>query len=67
MSRGLGRVQRDILDELAAAPVDCGVAVGDGGWSYRRAAHTLERRGLVRLVVQLDLGRRRLIAFRLRE
>lgn len=62
MSRGLGSVQRDILAQLQALPPGFGVCVGDGGWAYRRAAHSLAKRDLVRLEARRIDGRRHLVA-----
>ena len=62
MSLGIGVVQREILDALSALEPGSGVVVGDGGSSYRRAAHGLRDRGLVVLRVPLLDGRLRLVA-----
>ena len=62
MSRGLGSVQREILDALRALEPGSGVIVGDGGSAYRRAAHGLAERGLVVLERRLVDGRFRLVA-----
>lgn len=62
MSRGHGRVQREILAELASRPAGSLLLVGDGGSSYRRAAQRLAAEGHVRLKVRLLYGRRRLVA-----
>jgi hypothetical protein len=62
MSRGLGVVQRLIVDELALHPAGSIVLVGDAGANGRRAAYSLERRGLVRLERRFYEGRLRLAA-----
>lgn len=60
VSRGHGLVQRKILAELAALPAGHLLLVGDGGWSYRRAAHCLASEGLVSLERVSRYGRQRL-------
>lgn len=67
MSTGLGRVQRCILDALDGTPQGV-LVVPDGASpatanSFRRAAHTLARRGRLRVALIYDGGRRRLAAF----
>ena len=62
MSRGIGRAQRDILEQLLQMNVDAGLLVGDGGGNMRRAAHSLARRGLLRLEHGIYFGRVRLVA-----
>lgn len=62
MSRGIGAEQRRILDELRAMNAGAGVLVGDRGGNTRRAAHGLERRGLVTLDRMVIWGRWRLVA-----
>lgn len=49
MSHGHGKVQLEILEALARLPDGHLLLVGDGGWSYRRAARKLEAEGLVSL------------------
>lgn len=67
MSRGLGTRQRLILDELEALPPGFGVRLSEDGNSHaeasalRRAAHSLARRGLVRLERRSLDGRSRLV------
>ena len=58
MSRGLGKIQRDVLAQLEAGPLSieelAGGIQGDGSYrtprweSYRRAVTSLRRKGLVR-------------------
>lgn len=60
MSRGRGSVQREILDALAELPSGHLLLVGDGGSSYRRAAHRLAEQGIVRLLTVNAYGRRML-------
>ena len=60
MSRGHGGVQREILQGLLEIPAGHLLLVGDGGWSYRRAAHKLAAEGLVSLVRVNQFGKRRL-------
>lgn len=62
MSRGLGAIQRLIVDELALHPAGAAVLVGDIGANGRRAAYSLQRRGVVRLEIRLFEGRHRLAA-----
>ena len=64
MSRGHGRVQREILAALASRPAGSMLLVGDGGSSYRRAAHGLAAGGLVKLNTRLLFGRKRLVAIK---
>lgn len=61
MSKGIGRVQGSILDELRSLNVGAGVLVGERGGNARRAAYGLEHRGLVKLERMLIWGRWRLI------
>ena len=69
LSRGLGQVQRFILNELRALPAGYGVQLVDdssspiGSSSLRRAARSMESRGLVRLQYCLIDHRRRLVAY----
>jgi hypothetical protein len=62
MSRGLGVLQRLIVEELALHPAGSIVLVGDAGANGRRAAHSLQRRGLVHLETRFYEGRRHLAA-----
>lgn len=62
MSRGLGRVQRDLLEQLRARNHGAGILPGENGGNTRRAARGLERRGLVKLEKMLIWGRWRLVA-----
>lgn len=62
MSRGIGCQQREILAELAHMNFGAGMLVGEMGGNTRRAAHGLERRGLVTLERMLVWGRWRLVA-----
>lgn len=62
MSRGLGSVQRAIVEQLEALRPGMGVLVGDGGWSTRRAVRGLERRQIVTLERKVAFGRVRLVA-----
>lgn len=62
MSRGIGRAQREILEQLRAMNAGAGVLVGDNGANTRRAAHGLARRGLLILEYRTFYGRRRLVA-----
>lgn len=64
MSRGHGRVQREILDALVRLPDGHLLLVGDGGWSYRRAAQRLAAEGHLKLDTRLLYGRKRLVAMR---
>lgn len=64
MSRGLGSVQREIMQGLSEIPAGHLLLVGDGGWSYRRAAHKLAAEGLVVLVRVKMFGKQRLAARR---
>ncbi|WP_307324715.1 hypothetical protein [Microbacterium sp. SORGH_AS_0862] len=50
------------MDELALYPAGSIVLVGDAGANGRRAAHSLQRRGLVRLETRFYEGRHRLAA-----
>lgn len=61
MSRGIGSVQRDILEQLAELNPGAGVLPGDNGGNTRRAAHALARRGLVTVERMTLFGRRRLV------
>lgn len=65
MSRGLGVVQRAMLEAVEAEPPGVGLLVGDGGWGYRRAARQLADRGLIRTRYVIDGGRRRLLVLAL--
>lgn len=59
MSRGIGRTQRDLMEQLRALDAGAGILPGDSGGNMRRAALGLADRGLVRLQY-LDIdGRRR--------
>jgi len=68
MSRGFGKVQRLILDELAQLPPGYGVIVAGETRSHssslRRAAWSLSDAGAVVLSVRLLESRHRLMAFR---
>lgn len=65
MSRGHGRVQREILAGLSELSDGHVLLVGDGGWAYRRAAHGLASEGLVSLKRVEYEGRHRLAVKRL--
>lgn len=62
MSKGIGTEQQRILTELRSMNARAGILVGDRGGNTRRAAHNLERRGLVTLERMLVWGRWRLVA-----
>ena len=61
MSRGLGCVQRDLLEQLAGLGVGMGLLPGDGGANTMRAALRLADRGLVTVEYRRAFGRRRLV------
>lgn len=56
MSRGLGCVQRDLLEQLAGLGVGMGLLPGDGGANTRRAALRLADRGLVSVEYRRAFG-----------
>ena len=64
MSRGLGTRQREILAALAVSPAGAELAVANVTHSesvaLRRAARTLQARGLVAVAVKLSASRRRM-------
>lgn len=61
MSRGLGRLQSELLRELRSRGVGAGLLPGDKGGNMRRAAHRLAELGLVRVGYLVVFGRRRLV------
>ena len=64
MSRGLGTRQREILAALAVSPAGAELAVANVTHSesvaLRRAARTLQARGLVAVAIKLTSRRHRL-------
>lgn len=58
MSRGLGVIQRGILETLTEQGAGAGIFAYQFGGNTRRAAHTLARRGLVRIEYRHHNGRR---------
>lgn len=61
MSRGLGRVQRELIEQLHSMNPGAGILPGDGGGNTRRAALTLAKRGLVVVEYRRLFGHRRMV------
>lgn len=61
MSRGLGHVQRDLIERLQSMTPGAGILPGDGGGNTRRAALRLAERGLVVIEYRRLFGRQRLV------
>ena len=61
MSRGLGHVQRELIERLQSMSPGAGILPGDGGGNTRRAALRLADRGLVNIEYRRLFGRRRLV------
>lgn len=61
MSRGLGRVQRELIEQLQSMNPGAGILPGDNGGNTRRAALRLAKRGLVKVEYRRLFGHRRLV------
>lgn len=61
MSRGLGHVQRELVERLRSMNPGAGILPGDNGGNTRRAALRLADRGIVTVEYRRLFGRRRLV------
>lgn len=66
MSRGLGRIQRQIIDQLQELDPGAGILPGENGGNTRRAALRLADLGIVRVQYIRINGRRRQVVRLLR-
>lgn len=59
MSRGLGRIQQQLIAQLRSLDAGAGILPGENGGNMRRAALRLADRGIVRVEYHLLEGRSR--------